>query len=196
MPDTHPIHPPLRPPLSHTHIYIHTCQSWVHDPKLTDDAEVKASIKLRFRTQNDRRLVVIRCGWGRGACGWMDGWMDGGWGGDVCLSRRRLLCLPRPPPPHPNPKTNTQTNRSLQLQYKGKNKTPTFKQLEGVIRNINPITKKSGACARPLCLPAFFLSLAGLCLCVCVCVLATYTHTYTTTTTTTPLFTKTPPQSR
>ena len=36
-------------------------QSWVHDPKLTDDAEVKASIKLRFRTQNDRRLVVIRC---------------------------------------------------------------------------------------------------------------------------------------
>lgn len=41
--------------------------------------------------------------------------------------------------------THTHTHRSLQLQYKGKNKTPTFKQLEGVIRNINPATKKSGA---------------------------------------------------
>lgn len=37
---------------------------------------------------------------------------------------------------------------SLQLQYKGKNKTPTFKQLEGVVRNVNPVTKKAGACMR------------------------------------------------
>ena len=67
-------------------------QSWIHDPKLTDDTEVKASIKLRFKARDGKRMVVIR---------------------------------------------------SLQLQYKGKSKNPTFKQLEGVIKTINPVTKKS-----------------------------------------------------
>ena len=67
-------------------------QSWIHDPKLTDDTEVKASIKLRFKARDGKRMVVVR---------------------------------------------------SLQLQYKGKSKNPTFKQLEGVIKTINPVTKKS-----------------------------------------------------
>jgi hypothetical protein len=37
----------------------------------------------------------------------------------------------------------------MQLQYKGKSKTPTFKQLDGVIKTLDPVTKKAGAPPSP-----------------------------------------------
>lgn len=35
-------------------------------------------------------------------------------------------------------------DRSMQLQYKGKSKSATFKQVDGVVKSINPITRKAG----------------------------------------------------
>lgn len=35
-------------------------QNWVHDPKLTNDSEVKACVKLRFKSRDGKRMLVSR----------------------------------------------------------------------------------------------------------------------------------------
>jgi hypothetical protein len=108
-------------------------QSWVHDPKLTDSSEVKASVKLRFKAKNGKLTVVIR--WGRAACPWT------GRGNRLQRGSRGVgrvssfqsgrshswgCCVP--------------CCRSLQLLQKAKNLQ--FKQLDGVIKTIDAQSNK------------------------------------------------------
>ena len=113
-------------------------QSWVHDPKLTDETEVKASVKLRFRASDGKRMVVIRYRSGASLALARPSGLAAG-----CSAEHRVArCVCGKP--HTSPRWAH--DRSLQLQYKAKAKNPTFKQLEGVIKTINEQTKKAGAC--------------------------------------------------